>query len=318
MLRDPPFVVAVQGSWVTLVFLILYPNAGFQQTLVFPKTFLTTSDWAVALVQFISLPIPTLGSLATLVFSVFFFSLLGYQPTTLVIYNSDGARDWELALCRWQVLLFPSVSLLSVPHPLLDPRFDLLLQGLVCKARTEAETAKNRETDCLRALAVKCEHRNGQAHAPPPPSLSHTYTPLPPPPSLTPPSSLTHTYTPPPPPSLSLTHTHPYPPSLSSPPSPLSHTHTHTHPEPGGIPGTSSSSVRGCLLKGSVWELSRCREMIDRSITVPLGSITGSFISVSIRGSAQWTIPPTALSCRQDICFPHVTFHPLHFPAGKT
>lgn len=52
------------------------------------------------------------------------------------------------------------------------------------------------------------------------------------------------------------------------------------------LPGTSISSVRCFLLKGSVWELSRWRSMIGRSMMVPLpGRITGSFINVSIKGS---------------------------------
>lgn len=53
-------------------------------------------------------------------------------------------------------------------------------------------------------------------------------------------------------------------------------------------PDTSWSSVRGCLLKGSVCELSRCRIMMALSITVPHGNFTGSFISVSIKGSGPW------------------------------
>lgn len=52
-----------------------------------------------------------------------------------------------------------------------------------------------------------------------------------------------------------------------------------------GLPDSSILSVSGCLLKGSVGELSRWRRMIDRSMMFPEGSITGSVISVSIRGS---------------------------------
>lgn len=44
-------------------------------------------------------------------------------------------------------------------------------------------------------------------------------------------------------------------------------------------------SVSGCLLNGSVGELSRWRRMMDLSMMFPEGSITGSVISVSIRGS---------------------------------
>uniref|UniRef100_A0A0E9RTT9 Uncharacterized protein n=1 Tax=Anguilla anguilla TaxID=7936 RepID=A0A0E9RTT9_ANGAN len=44
-------------------------------------------------------------------------------------------------------------------------------------------------------------------------------------------------------------------------------------------------SVRGCLLKGSVGELSRWRRMMARSMTFPEGRRTGSLIRVSIRGS---------------------------------
>ncbi len=47
----------------------------------------------------------------------------------------------------------------------------------------------------------------------------------------------------------------------------------------------SSLSVRGCRLKGSVCELRRCRRIMARSITAPLGRITGSAIKVSIKGS---------------------------------
>ena len=57
-------------------------------------------------------------------------------------------------------------------------------------------------------------------------------------------------------------------------------------------PGWSSDSVSGCLLKGSVWELSRCRMMMGRSITLPLGSITGSRIRVSISGSTMGELTP--------------------------
>jgi len=45
------------------------------------------------------------------------------------------------------------------------------------------------------------------------------------------------------------------------------------------------SSDSGCLLKGSVEELSKCRIITGRSITLPDGSVTGSSISVSINGS---------------------------------
>jgi hypothetical protein len=45
------------------------------------------------------------------------------------------------------------------------------------------------------------------------------------------------------------------------------------------------SSDNGCLLKGSVDELSKCRIITGRSITLPDGSVTGSSISVSINGS---------------------------------
>ena len=46
-------------------------------------------------------------------------------------------------------------------------------------------------------------------------------------------------------------------------------------------------SVSIWRLKGSVGELSRCRRMIERSMTVPEGSLTGSVIRVSIRGSVE-------------------------------
>lgn len=52
-----------------------------------------------------------------------------------------------------------------------------------------------------------------------------------------------------------------------------------------GLPDSSMFSVSGCLLKGSVGELSRWRKMMDLSMMFPEGSITGSVISVSIRGS---------------------------------
>jgi hypothetical protein len=45
------------------------------------------------------------------------------------------------------------------------------------------------------------------------------------------------------------------------------------------------SSDNGCLLKGSVDELSKCRIITGRSITLPEGSVTGSSINVSINGS---------------------------------
>lgn len=51
------------------------------------------------------------------------------------------------------------------------------------------------------------------------------------------------------------------------------------------LPDSSMLSVRGCLLKGSVGEFSRWRRMMDRSMMFPEGRITGSVISVSIRGS---------------------------------
>lgn len=51
------------------------------------------------------------------------------------------------------------------------------------------------------------------------------------------------------------------------------------------LPGSSMLSVSGCLLKGSVGELSRWRKMMDLSMMFPEGSITGSVIRVSIRGS---------------------------------
>lgn len=51
------------------------------------------------------------------------------------------------------------------------------------------------------------------------------------------------------------------------------------------LPDSSMLSVRGCLLKGSVGEFSRWRKMMDLSIMFPEGSITGSVIRVSIRGS---------------------------------
>lgn len=44
-------------------------------------------------------------------------------------------------------------------------------------------------------------------------------------------------------------------------------------------------SVSGCLLNGSVGELSRWRRMMDLSMMFPEGSITGSVMSVSISGS---------------------------------
>lgn len=46
-------------------------------------------------------------------------------------------------------------------------------------------------------------------------------------------------------------------------------------------------SVSIWRLKGSVGELSRCRRMIERSMMVPEGSLTGSVIRVSIRGSVE-------------------------------
>ena len=47
----------------------------------------------------------------------------------------------------------------------------------------------------------------------------------------------------------------------------------------------SSSSLRGCLLKGSVWEFNKCLTMMCLSMIAPLGSSTGSLINVSINGS---------------------------------
>ena len=52
-------------------------------------------------------------------------------------------------------------------------------------------------------------------------------------------------------------------------------------------PGIKSSSVNRCLLNGSVWELSKCRMMIGRSMMEPPGSSTGSCIKVSISGSKE-------------------------------
>lgn len=51
------------------------------------------------------------------------------------------------------------------------------------------------------------------------------------------------------------------------------------------VPGSSIFSVSVWRLKGSVEELSRCLRMIDLSMMVPEGSLTGSVIRVSIRGS---------------------------------
>ena len=50
-------------------------------------------------------------------------------------------------------------------------------------------------------------------------------------------------------------------------------------------PGFNISSVSFCRLNGSVLEFKRCLKMTDRSIMVPLGSSTGSNITVSINGS---------------------------------
>ena len=50
-------------------------------------------------------------------------------------------------------------------------------------------------------------------------------------------------------------------------------------------PGFNSSSDKGCLLNGSVWEFSKWRKIIDFSIIVPLGNTTGSSNNVSINGS---------------------------------
>lgn len=55
----------------------------------------------------------------------------------------------------------------------------------------------------------------------------------------------------------------------------------------GLLPGSSMLSVSIWRLKGSVGELSRCRRMIERSMMVPEGSLTGSVIRVSIRGSVE-------------------------------
>lgn len=54
-----------------------------------------------------------------------------------------------------------------------------------------------------------------------------------------------------------------------------------------GLPDSSMLSVSGCLLNGSVAELSRWRRMMDLSMMFPEGSITGSVMSVSIRGSVR-------------------------------
>lgn len=51
------------------------------------------------------------------------------------------------------------------------------------------------------------------------------------------------------------------------------------------LPDSSMLSVSGCRLKGSVGELRRWRRMMERSMMLPDGSITGSVIRVSIRGS---------------------------------
>lgn len=54
---------------------------------------------------------------------------------------------------------------------------------------------------------------------------------------------------------------------------------------PAPVPGSSMFSVSVWRLKGSVEELSRCLRMMDLSMMVPEGSLTGSVIRVSIRGS---------------------------------
>lgn len=51
------------------------------------------------------------------------------------------------------------------------------------------------------------------------------------------------------------------------------------------VPGSSMFSVSVWRLKGSVEEFSRCLRMMDLSMMVPEGSLTGSVIRVSIRGS---------------------------------
>lgn len=54
------------------------------------------------------------------------------------------------------------------------------------------------------------------------------------------------------------------------------------------VPGSSMFSVSVWRLKGSVEEFRRCLRMMDLSMMVPEGSLTGSVIRVSIRGSAHY------------------------------
>lgn len=56
------------------------------------------------------------------------------------------------------------------------------------------------------------------------------------------------------------------------------------------IPGSSIFSVSVWRLKGSVEEFSRCLRMIDLSIMVPDGNLTGSVIRVSMSGSEDTAI----------------------------
>ena len=51
------------------------------------------------------------------------------------------------------------------------------------------------------------------------------------------------------------------------------------------LPGSNMSSVSSCLLKGSVEEFNKCLVITCRSQMIPLGSKTGSNITVSINGS---------------------------------
>src|SRR5699024_7198256 len=53
--------------------------------------------------------------------------------------------------------------------------------------------------------------------------------------------------------------------------------------------GTSLSALSGCRLKGAVEAFSRWRMITDRSMTVPLGRMTGSSMMVSINGSLKWS-----------------------------
>lgn len=69
--------------------------------------------------------------------------------------------------------------------------------------------------------------------------------------------------------------------------------HTNCFPQPmvpllntfKALPGSSIFSVSVWRLKGSVAEFSRCLRMMDLSMMVPDGSLTGSVIRVSISGS---------------------------------